>query len=464
MRPRTYARAPVSVIALLLVATTTPGTTVLAQAPAGGGSTPPPATAAPTPATGQAPDPGQPGRGGPGRGRGNQPIVLNADDVQAFPSRRPTSWRRAGMARGALEMIEYDSKTVGTRRKMHVYTPPGYSREEVSRAVPAARHRRRRDRVAAVCEARRPAGQSDRRQESHADDRRHAQRPRADERPRRRQRLRQRPAFATFESDLLDDVIPDIESPLLGVADREHRALAGLSMGGGQSLNFGLAHLDTSPGSAGSPRRRTPSRPQSWCPIQQPHAAAQTLLAVLWQQGWTDPHQPGRARIPQGTERPACLERRRPRARPHDLEEQPLLFRPAHLPLSRTKVISYARRTALPILQQTNVGGRRRFVVIAVALSTLVAGGALTLTQAPPARTTSTDYGGGPDSANPAADADHQGERHQLPAAWSYPIYDNSVLPFGPIVADKSRMCSGATTRSSRSMPRPARRSGSTRT
>ena len=28
-------------------------------------------------------------------------------------------------------------------------------------------------------------------------------------------------------------------------ADREHRALAGLSMGGGQSLNFGLAHLDT---------------------------------------------------------------------------------------------------------------------------------------------------------------------------------------------------------------------------
>ncbi len=26
-------------------------------------------------------------------------------------------------------MIEYDSKTVGTRRKMQVYTPPGYSTE-----------------------------------------------------------------------------------------------------------------------------------------------------------------------------------------------------------------------------------------------------------------------------------------------------------------------------------------------
>ena len=53
------------------------------------------------------------------------------------------------------------------------------------------------------------------------------------------------PAFATFERDLLDDVIPTIESRYSVEADREHRALAGLSMGAGQSLNFGLAHLDT---------------------------------------------------------------------------------------------------------------------------------------------------------------------------------------------------------------------------
>lgn len=36
---------------------------------------------------------------------------------------------REGIAHGRLEMIEYDSKTVGTRRKMQVYTPPGYSTE-----------------------------------------------------------------------------------------------------------------------------------------------------------------------------------------------------------------------------------------------------------------------------------------------------------------------------------------------
>jgi enterochelin esterase-like enzyme len=53
------------------------------------------------------------------------------------------------------------------------------------------------------------------------------------------------PAFATFERDLLDDVIPAIESRYSAATGREARALAGLSMGGGQTLNFGLGHLDT---------------------------------------------------------------------------------------------------------------------------------------------------------------------------------------------------------------------------
>jgi len=51
-------------------------------------------------------------------------------------------------------------------------------------------------------------------------------------------------AFATFESDLLNDLIPFIEKTYPVIKDREHRAIAGLSMGGGQSLNFGLGNLD----------------------------------------------------------------------------------------------------------------------------------------------------------------------------------------------------------------------------
>ena len=53
------------------------------------------------------------------------------------------------------------------------------------------------------------------------------------------------PAFAYFEHDLLDDVIPAIQSRYSTCTNRENRALAGLSMGGGQTLNFGLTHLDT---------------------------------------------------------------------------------------------------------------------------------------------------------------------------------------------------------------------------
>ncbi len=51
-------------------------------------------------------------------------------------------------------------------------------------------------------------------------------------------------AFATFEQDLLKDLVPYIEKKYPVIRDSEHRAIAGLSMGGGQSLNFGLGNLD----------------------------------------------------------------------------------------------------------------------------------------------------------------------------------------------------------------------------
>jgi enterochelin esterase-like enzyme len=49
---------------------------------------------------------------------------------------------------------------------------------------------------------------------------------------------------SAFEDDLLKDIIPDVESHYPVRADREHRALAGLSMGGGQALTIGLKHPD----------------------------------------------------------------------------------------------------------------------------------------------------------------------------------------------------------------------------
>jgi enterochelin esterase-like enzyme len=54
----------------------------------------------------------------------------------------------------------------------------------------------------------------------------------------------QRPNEA-FPEVVIDDLIPMIDAAYRTIPDREHRAIAGLSMGGGQALQIGLGHLDT---------------------------------------------------------------------------------------------------------------------------------------------------------------------------------------------------------------------------
>jgi enterochelin esterase-like enzyme len=48
-----------------------------------------------------------------------------------------------------------------------------------------------------------------------------------------------------FADVVLKDLIPMIDATYRTLADKEHRAIAGLSMGGGQALQIGLTHLDT---------------------------------------------------------------------------------------------------------------------------------------------------------------------------------------------------------------------------
>jgi len=48
-----------------------------------------------------------------------------------------------------------------------------------------------------------------------------------------------------FEDMLLDEVIPDVDASFRTLPDPAHRAMAGLSRGGGQTFNIGLTHTDT---------------------------------------------------------------------------------------------------------------------------------------------------------------------------------------------------------------------------
>jgi enterochelin esterase-like enzyme len=187
----------------------------------------------------------RPARRGPG-GQGRQ-IVLGPDDKPAFEE-PPAGFneKREGVARGTLEMVEYESKTVGTTRKMNVYTPPGYSKDKkypvlyLLHGIGGDETEWQRfatpnvilDNLMAEGKAVpmiivMPNGRAQKNDRAEGDV------------------FRTAPAFAAFEEDLLKDVIPFIEAKYSVQSDREHRALAGLSMGGGQSLNFGLKHLDT---------------------------------------------------------------------------------------------------------------------------------------------------------------------------------------------------------------------------
>jgi enterochelin esterase family protein len=51
--------------------------------------------------------------------------------------------------------------------------------------------------------------------------------------------------FSTFGEVMINDLIPLIDSTYRTLPNREHRAMAGLSMGGMQTFFITLAHLDT---------------------------------------------------------------------------------------------------------------------------------------------------------------------------------------------------------------------------
>lgn len=178
-------------------------------------------------------------------GRSGQSVSVQPDDKPAFPP-PPVGFdvKRDGIAHGSLAMIEYDSQAVGTKRKMQVYTPPGYSAKGsypvlyLLHGIGGDETEWQRfaqpevlmdnliaDKKAVPMIIVMPNGRAQK------DD--------------RAQGMGAAASFAHFEKDLLGDVIPTIEARYGADKTRDKRALAGLSMGGGQSLNFGFAHLDT---------------------------------------------------------------------------------------------------------------------------------------------------------------------------------------------------------------------------
>ncbi|MCB1097699.1 MAG: esterase family protein [Verrucomicrobiae bacterium] len=177
-------------------------------------------------------------------------------------------------------MIDYESKTVGTTRKLNVYTPPGYTTDKkypvlyLLHGIGGDETEWQRfatpdvllDNLIADSKAEpmiivMPNGRAQKNDRAEGNV------------------MAAAPAFAVFERDLLDDVIPAIESRYSVDTSREKRAVAGLSMGGGQSLNFGLGHLDTFAWVGGFSSAPNTKAPAELVPDPE---AAKKQLKLLW--------------------------------------------------------------------------------------------------------------------------------------------------------------------------------------
>lgn len=189
----------------------------------------------------------------PDRARANfaRPITLAADDVRTLPA-PPAGFAdaRAGVAAGRVEEFSYASGVTGTRRKASVYLPAGYSAEQRYPVLYLLHGIGGNEqewlgyvRATAVLDNLIAAGKAVPmivvmpNGRALADDRAPP--------PDRVFTPENAAGFAKFERDLLEFLIPAVEAKYAVASGQRQRALAGLSMGGGQALNFGLAHLDS---------------------------------------------------------------------------------------------------------------------------------------------------------------------------------------------------------------------------
>ena len=173
--------------------------------------------------------------------------VVNADDkspIAAAPSGFDA--KREKTEHGKLETVSYESKAVGETRKMVVYLPRGYSKEtkypvlyllhgagddetgwQVKGSADVILDNLHTDKKVVPMVVVMPNGFA-----------------RGRNAPAPAEGQRRRRDNSGFEADLLGDIIPYVESHYSVTADRGHRAIAGLSMGGGQALSIGLKHRD----------------------------------------------------------------------------------------------------------------------------------------------------------------------------------------------------------------------------
>ena len=189
---------------------------------------------------------------------------------------------RAEIAHGKIDTISYPSKTVGTVRKALIYTPPGFKKTK-KYPVLYLLHGIGGDEKEWLNNGQ-PQVILDNLYAQHKLE------PMIVVLPNGRALKDDRPTgniyaadkvqgFSVFEQDLLNDLIPYVEKTFPVWTNPQNRALAGLSMGGGQSLNFGLGNLSTFAWVGGFSSAPNTKKPEELLPRP---ADAKKQLKLLW--------------------------------------------------------------------------------------------------------------------------------------------------------------------------------------
>ncbi len=207
--------------------------------------------------------------------------AVTAGQVVALPNHAPADFIqvRPDIPKGKLETITYHSKSIGVDRKAVVYTPPNYDPNQkypvlylmhgiggnethwtTLCAANKVLDNLIADKKAVPMIIVMPNG-------------------RATAKPPSSNFMSDFDYYADFEPDLLQDLMPYIESHYSVQADRGRRAIAGLSMGGGQALNFGINNIDKFAWVGGFSSAPNLQQPNVLIPkIQQ----AKDKLSLLW--------------------------------------------------------------------------------------------------------------------------------------------------------------------------------------
>ena len=175
-----------------------------------------------------------------------KPMRAARTSVVEVPGDPPRLWEFQSVPHGTIHEHAYFSKSLAVRRSLHVYTPPGYEKNSGKLPVLYLFH---------------GAGDNDAtwtatgRAHFIADNLLAQQKTKPmiivmtdghalSGNPTRVSTNMIARNVEAFGEDLIKDVMPLIESTYRVKANRDNRAIIGLSMGGGQSLSIGLKHRE----------------------------------------------------------------------------------------------------------------------------------------------------------------------------------------------------------------------------